>query len=118
MNGYFARAGLCSGTTSVDFGSYSSIDIVCPAAAAGQTMAAARNRPRSARRFSAPRTRLPVEDRLDLPAVVDVVPGEEAGDAGDRQAAELGVTAGALPLPGRKFRQEPEVRAPQRGKEP
>ena len=30
MNGYFAFCGWCSGTTSVDFGSYSSIDIVAP----------------------------------------------------------------------------------------
>src|SRR5579862_770347 len=29
MKGYFARVTGCSGTTSVDFGSYSSIDMVC-----------------------------------------------------------------------------------------
>ena len=39
MNGYFARAGLCSGTTSVDFGSYSSIDIVCAEAKAAEAAA-------------------------------------------------------------------------------
>ena len=32
MKGYFACAGWCSGTTRVDLGSYSSIDIVCAAA--------------------------------------------------------------------------------------
>src|SRR5579864_1340229 len=39
MNGYFARFTMCSGTTSVDFGSYSSMDIVCAASGAQKTSA-------------------------------------------------------------------------------
>src|SRR5262245_15987258 len=35
MKGYFARAIGCSGTTSVDFGSYSSIDMLWPGVAWG-----------------------------------------------------------------------------------
>ena len=46
MNGYFAFCGWCSGTTSVDFGSYSSIDIVWASAAAGHSAAASRSRRR------------------------------------------------------------------------
>jgi hypothetical protein len=40
MNGYFARVTMCSGTTRVDFGSYSSNDIVGSGVATGFGVAA------------------------------------------------------------------------------
>src|SRR5215831_4498574 len=94
MNGYFARVGLCSGTTSVDFGSYSSIDIVCAEATADRAAprsAAPRRRRRSARTVARLLLR---QDRFDLARVVHVVAGEQPDDPVDRQAPELRVATG------------------------
>src|SRR5262245_30772664 len=119
MNGYFARAGLCSGTTSVDFGSYSSIDIVCPAAGLGRAAAAAarRNAAGTSRRLTPRTARLRLQDRVDLAAVVDVVSREEPDDARDGQPAEVRMLSGARELLRREGREELDVRPPERREE-
>src|SRR5262245_25927246 len=117
MKGYFARVGLCSGTTSVDFGSYSSIDIVCPAAALGRDAAAAAHSSSAtgASGRLTPGTALPrPQDRVDLVPVVDVVPREQLHDAPDRQVPELGVLPAAAELLRRQHREQLDVRFPER----
>src|SRR5262249_19233230 len=107
---------LCSGTTRVDLGSYSSIDIVCAAATAEPRTAESATT--AARTRSAGRTGLLCpENRVDLPRVVDVVAGEQPADVEDGEAAELAV---ARPTPKglrREHGQQRDVRAPERGEE-